>query len=66
MSARERFEIYPSVDLLKAVDRWRGRQVEAFSRAQAARRLLERILTAEGDWPVVPAKIRQSQMTDGA
>ena len=65
MSARERFEIYPSIDLLKAVDRWRARQDEALSRAQAARRLLERILAAEGDWSAAPATKRQSQMTDG-
>lgn len=40
----KRMDIYPSPDLQKAVDRWRARQPDIPSRAEAARRLIEKAL----------------------
>lgn len=36
-----RLDIMPSLDLRKAIDRWRIEQPDAPSRAEAARRLIE-------------------------
>jgi hypothetical protein len=38
---KERMDIYPSVGLREALDRWRVKQAGIPSRAEAARRLLE-------------------------
>jgi hypothetical protein len=51
MAEKLRFEIYPTPELLRALDRWRGRQDDVPPRAEAARRLLERGLTEEGEYP---------------
>jgi hypothetical protein len=42
-----RLDIKPSVDLRKAIDRWRVEQPDAPARAEAARRLIELGLKAE-------------------
>lgn len=48
MSDKNRYDIYPSDQLVKAIDNWRGQQINVPTRAEAARRLLEMALIAEG------------------
>jgi hypothetical protein len=48
-----RLELYPTPELLEALDRWRAQQPGIPQRADAGRRLLEEMLTIKG---VLPAK----------
>jgi hypothetical protein len=48
MPNKHRLEIYPSDDLLSAINRWRGKQPDIPPLATAVRRLVESALQAEG------------------
>jgi hypothetical protein len=48
MPDKPRLDIYPPPEMVDALDRWRGRQPGVPTRAEAARRLVEIALEAEG------------------
>jgi hypothetical protein len=47
MAEKLRFDVYPTLELLELLDRWRGQQPGVPSRAEAARRLLTEALEAK-------------------
>jgi hypothetical protein len=52
--ARLRLDIYPTPELVVALDRWRGTQEGIPSRAEVIRLLLEQALTERGFYPPAP------------
>jgi hypothetical protein len=55
MDQRLRLDVYPSLELRRAIDKWRLQQDDPPSRAEAARQLIEIGLAADGG-QVQPAK----------
>jgi hypothetical protein len=47
MAQKLRFDVYPTLELLELLDRWRGQQPGVPSRAEAARRLLTEALESK-------------------
>jgi hypothetical protein len=48
MAQKLRLDVYPTPDLLDAINRWRGKQPDIPPLATAVRRLVESALLAEG------------------
>lgn len=60
MPEKLRFDLYPSRELLRRLDRWRIEQPDAPARAEAARRLLDEALRAK-EQQAAPAPARKRQ-----